>query len=70
MPADRADKAEVFADAVGIEIEQHRTADRTGDYCGSGSVFGFYDAFSVHCGVLLMWGISEKPEMHFGNWHE
>lgn len=53
MPAYRADKANVFANAVGVQIEQRSTADGAGYRRACGAVFGLPDAFSFH-GILLL----------------
>lgn len=55
MPACRADKADVFANAVGVQIEQRSTAGGTGYRRACGAVFGIPDAFSFHSVILLDW---------------
>ena len=55
MPACRADKADVFANAVGVQIEQRSTADGARYRRARGAVFGLPDAFSFHNIILLDW---------------
>ena len=55
MPAYRADKANVFANAVGVQIEQRSTTGGTGHRRAWGAVFGLPDAFSFHNIILLVW---------------
>ena len=53
MPAYRADKANVFANAVGVQIEQRSAADGARYRRACGAVLGLPDAFSFH-GILLL----------------
>ena len=55
MPAYRADEANVFANAVGVQIEQRSAADGAGYRRACGAVFWLPDAFSFHSVILLDW---------------
>ena len=55
MPAYRADKANVFANAVGVQIEQRSTADGARYRRACGAVLVLPDAFSFHNIILLDW---------------